>query len=437
MNPQLRKAARAADTSYMDFLLSGIRKLEMTTGIKRTIFAACPNSISVIRAALKSAKRNNAPVKFAATLNQVDIDGGYTGLTPKEFVNTIRLHAGNLNVVSPVIIAVDHGGPWLKDIHTRDKWSYTDTMNAVKRSFEAAIEAGYDLLHVDPTVDITLPKDSTIPIELVADRTVELISHAEQFRASRDLPRIAYEVGTEEVHGGLADLDIFRQFLDRLKSGLEKQGMRDVWPCFIVGKVGTDLHTTTFDPYVAGQLVEIAAKYGSLIKGHYSDKVSNPEAYPASGMGAANIGPEFTEMEYEALHELESIQNNLMLAGRIARPAAMLNTLQEAVIRSGRWRKWLQKGESPDDFYANLPERQEWLTRTCCRYIWEDPQVVSVRARLYQNLAMQGIEAASIVESKIESAMDRYFYRFNLKDINDLLLIELNADKTVEHGITT
>ena len=222
----------------MDYLLWGIRKLENTTGIKRTIFAACPNSITVIRAALKSAKRNNAPIKFAATLNQVDTDGGYTGLTPKEFVNTIRLHARNLNVVSPVIVAVDHGGPWLKDLHAREKWPYTDTMNAVKKSFEAAIEAGYDLLHVDPTVDITLPRGTMIPIDLVADRTVELIAHAERFREDHSYPRIAYEVGTEEVHGGLADLDIFRRFLDRLKRGLEQQGLSGCMAVLCCGQSG-------------------------------------------------------------------------------------------------------------------------------------------------------------------------------------------------------
>ncbi len=72
----------------------------------------------------------------------------------------------------------------------------------------------------------------------------------------------------------------------------------------MVGKVGTDLHTTTFDPLVARQLTEIAKSYGSLIKGHYSDNVTNPEAYPESGMGAANVGPEFTEREYDGLIEL-------------------------------------------------------------------------------------------------------------------------------------
>jgi tagatose-1,6-bisphosphate aldolase non-catalytic subunit AgaZ/GatZ len=421
MDAELRNAAALADISCMDYLLKQIKKIEKETGIRRTIFAACPNSITVIRAALKSAKRNNSPVKFAATLNQVDTDGGYTGLTQHEFVKTIRLQARNLNVKVPVIIAVDHGGPWLKDKHSREKWSYSESMNAVKKSFEASIDAGYDLLHVDPTVDITLPKDSVISIDVVADRTVELITHAENFRRKGGYPRIAYEVGTEEVHGGLADLGIFRRFLEKLKHGLSENGLDDVWPCFVVGKVGTDLHTTIFDPAVASELVHIASEYGSLIKGHYSDNVSNPEEYPASGMGAANIGPEFTEMEYEALCELEDLQTTLDKEGKVGKPANILVTLQNAVIRSGRWKKWLHDGENPDDFFANSPERRDWLIRTCCRYIWEDTEVLAERAKLYHNLSMQGIEADAIVESKIESAMDRYFCKFNLTGLNYLL----------------
>src|SRR5680860_1494474 len=109
MKKELREKAAISGMPLMDYILKRIGDLESQTGTKRTIFAACPNSISVIRASLKSAKRCNAPIKFATTLNQVDIDGGYTGLTPTEFVKTVRLQSLNLNVTSPVIIAIDHG----------------------------------------------------------------------------------------------------------------------------------------------------------------------------------------------------------------------------------------------------------------------------------------------------------------------------------------
>jgi len=420
VNKALREKAISAGMPLLDYILKRIVDIEKRSGVKRTIFAACPNSISVIRAALKSAKRCNSPVKFAATLNQVDLDGGYTGLTPLEFVRTIRLNAYNLNVTSPVIIAIDHGGPWLKDIHKNEGWEYAKTMQAVKRSFEAAIAAGYDMIHVDPTIDIN-PEGRKISIEVVAERTLELISHTENFRIKNNYPPVSYEVGTEEVHGGLADLQVFRRFLELLKNGLKERGMPDVWPCFVVGKVGTDLHTTTFDPAVARQLTEIAGSYGCFIKGHYSDNVTNPEAYPESGMGAANVGPEFTEKEYDALMELEQVQQILLADGKIAKIIDLKKVLWESVIKSGRWRKWLLSNEKPDDFYSISGARQEWLIKTGCRYIWEEPAVVSTRSKLYQNLSLQGIDAASIVESSIESAMDRYFFKFNLVGLNDLL----------------
>jgi D-tagatose-1,6-bisphosphate aldolase subunit GatZ/KbaZ len=421
MNSELRERAAAAGIPLMDFIIKRIHDIESQTGIKRTVFAVCPNSISVIRAALKSAKRCDAPIKFATTLNQVDLDGGYTGLTHSGLVKTIRLLARNLNVRSPVIIAIDHGGPWLKDLHRTANWSYDKSMSAIKKSFEAAIDAGFDLIHIDPTVDITLHQNDQISIEVVAARTIELMAHAEKYRTKNKYPEISYEVGTEEVHGGLADLHIFKRFLDLLKTGLKKENLDDVWPCFVVGKVGTDLHTTTFDPVVAKELTNIARNYGSLIKGHYSDNVTNPEAYPESGMGAANVGPEFTGVEYEALSELEDMQQSLLAEGRIGKPAAMRKQLWESVIKSGRWKKWLLPGEDPDNFFSASSDRQEWLIKTGCRYIWEDPEVVSVRTLLYRNMSLQGIDAPGIVESSIEGAMDRYFYSFNLTGLNKLL----------------
>lgn len=422
MNSEIRQKAASENLALMDFILKRIKKLEKETGEKRSIFAACPNSLTVIKAALRSAKRNNAPIKFAATLNQVDIDGGYTGMNQKEFVATIHEEARLINLKSPVIIAIDHGGPWLKDIHNRGKWSYNDTMDWVKKSFEAAVEAGYDLIHVDPTIDISIPKGEVINIDVVTNRTLELIEHTEKFRRLKKLPKISYEVGTEEVHGGLADVNVFRTFLTSLKHGLKERGLSDIWPCFVVGKVGTDLHTTTFDPDMAKLLTTIASEFGSLIKGHYSDNVTNPEDYPKAGMGAANIGPEFTEKEYEGLMELDIIEENFYNKGCIPKRVEIKKKLWQAVIESDRWKKWLQLGESASDFYSISPERQEWLIKTGCRYIWENPEIVSARFRLMDNLNKQGIDAEFIVLSAIEQAMDKYFSKFNLVNLNNLLL---------------
>lgn len=322
-----------------EHLLNQISKLEQQTGVKRTIFAVCPNSIAVIKASFRSAKRNNAPIYFAATLNQVDSDGGYTGLTQKQFVKLLAQEAAAVDYDGTYIIAIDHGGPWLKDIQSKEHWSLEKVMNGVKKSFEDAILAGYDLIHVDPTVDIFLPDGETIDIKVVVERTVELIEHTERFRRARSLPAISYEVGTEEVHGGLADEAVFDTFLENLKAGLDSCGLSDVWPCFIVGKVGTDLHTTTFDTSVARKLTKKVRPLGSYIKGHYTDGVSNPEAYPLAGVGAANVGPEFTISEYEGLAELEQIERARDKEGQIAQLSNITSTLERLVGESGRWQK--------------------------------------------------------------------------------------------------
>jgi len=421
MNKQLRERASSHNLPLMDYILSRIKILEEETGIRRTIFAACPNSLAVIKASLRAAKRCNAPIKFAATLNQVDLDGGYTNLTQDEFVKTIREQARIINYKGPVIIAVDHGGPWLKDIHKTENWSLQKSMDWVKKSFEAAVDAGYDLIHVDPTIDNTLKDGEVINIDVVAERTIELIEHTENYRKTKGLKRISYEVGTEEVHGGLADISTFNRFLIQLKRGLIQKNLTDVWPCFIVGKVGTDLHTSVFDPIVAKELVQTAKAYGSYIKGHYSDSVENPEEYPKSGMGAANIGPEFTEREYDGLIELAEIEQSLYNDQLIAKTSNIKHVIWNAVINSGRWKKWILEGENRDDFYSNTPERQEWLVKTCSRYIWENPEVLVSRTKMFNNINNHGIDAEEVLVSHIEKAMDRYFHKFNLVDLNELL----------------
>ena len=422
MNKEIRSIAKSKGLSLMEYILKRNQEIAKTTGINRTILAACPNSQSVLKAALRAAKRANAPIKFATTLNQVDREGGYTGLTPEQFVKTIYQEARSINLKSPVIIAIDHGGPWLKDQHRLQNLSVDEAMLEVKKSFESAIDAGYDLIHVDPTIDITLDPGDIIDIKVVVDRTVELIKHCEAYRTKKNLPRIAYEVGTEEVHGGLVDLSVFNQFFDLLKEGLSKEGLADTWPCFVVGKVGTDLHTTEFDPEVANTIVKIAATYGSVIKGHYSDNVTNPEAYPASGMGGANVGPEYTEREYESLMELIALERQLFEEGKVPKQSHLKEMLWQAVIVSNRWKKWLSKDENTEDFYANSPSRQEWLVKTGCRYIWEEPEVSVARNLLYSNLQHNDIRAEEIVLSHIEKAMDKYYNKFNLIDLNDYLL---------------
>jgi D-tagatose-1,6-bisphosphate aldolase subunit GatZ/KbaZ len=383
-------------------------------GVQLTLLAACPNSVAVLEAAVKVAADNNMPMLFAATLNQVDRDGGYTGWTPAAFVEQIRAFARKYSWSGPLYPCLDHGGPWLKDLNALQGLSLQATMDEVKRSLVTCLEAGYQLLHVDPTVDRTLPAGEAIAIETVVARTVELIEHTETARRRLGLPPVAYEVGTEEVAGGLVDYDNFCAFIEGLRRELASRGLESAWPCFIVGRVGTDLHTSDFAPEDARRLYKIVSPLGSLIKGHYTDWVSNPQDYPLTGMGGANVGPEFTAAEYLALADLCEMEKDLCRNRPGTTPSNFMTVLETAVYGSGRWRKWLLHGEEGWDRLS--PERRSWLAQTGARYVWTQPAVTLARQALYCNLSRVIRDPHQAVVDRIALSMEKYAIHFRLFD---------------------
>jgi tagatose-1,6-bisphosphate aldolase non-catalytic subunit AgaZ/GatZ len=384
-----------------------------------TLLAVCPNSEAVLEAAVKTAATCRAPMLFAATLNQVDMDGGYTGWTPAAFVRQMNEFARKYHWDGPLYPCLDHGGPWLKDRHTLDRLSLDETMTLVKGSLEACVQAGYQLIHIDPTVDRILPPGDAVPLEVVVERTVELMAHTEQYRRRRNLPPVAYEVGTEEVHGGLVDEARFQHFLHVLKVKLDAKGLGYAWPCFVVAQVGTDLHTTFFDPSAAQRLYTTLAPLGSLAKGHYTDWVENPEAYPASGMGGANVGPEFTAAEYLALRDLEAQEQAWQVNHPEQERSHFMDRLSQEVVGSGRWMKWLQPAEKGLAFEELPPSRQAWLVQTGSRYIWTAPDVVAARQQLYQNLKLVLSDPQGYVVDAIGRVVEGYIRKFNLYEAND------------------
>jgi D-tagatose-1,6-bisphosphate aldolase subunit GatZ/KbaZ len=391
-----------------------------------TLLAVCPNSDAVLEAAIEVAARTLAPMLFATTLNQVDRDGGYTGWTPKEYVARMGKLAEKHECVAPLYPCLDHGGPWLKDAQA--KLGLAETMDEVKASITACLEAGYSLLHVDPTVDPGISGGEPLDVRIVVKRTVELMEHAEAERKRLGIGPVAYEVGTEEVAGGLANMESFESFVRLLRVALEEKGLMQAWPAFVVGKVGTDLHTTLFDPEVAKKLRAITAQHGSLVKGHYTDWVDNPEVYPTSGMGGANVGPEFTAEEAEALWALCDYEAALARS-KLLTPSRFFEALTDAVDRSGRWRKWLQPNE-PEEFEKLSAERRRWLVTSGARYVWTQPQVVESRSRLYENLTPVMGDPHGWVVGRIAASVEKYVRAFNLFGSAELLgLSEAHAGR--------
>ena len=48
--------------------------------------------------------------------------------------------------------------------------------------------------------------------------------------------------------------------------------------------------------------------------------------------------------------------------------------------------------------------------------------MLAARNKLYKNIGQNGIDAEGILLSHIEKAMDKYFRKFNLVDLHDLVI---------------
>jgi len=417
---RLRAVARASGTSpvaVLSRLLLGPLADRDRPGTRHTLLAVCPNSEAVARAALRAAQEAGTPLLYAATLNQVDRDGGYTGWTPDTLATFVAEEGERLGVEVPVLLGLDHGGPWAKDAHGFDDLDAETAMSEAKRSIAACVAAGYDLLHLDPGSG---PPDAPLPIETLVDRTVTLLQHAETVRRAEDRPPIAYEVGTDEARGGLQSEERVRTFLRCLRSALDAHDLPR--PSFVVGDLGTTLDAGHFDADRARRLVAAAAdEMGALVKGHYTDDVDTPSDYPLSGVGGANVGPGLSAVEAEAVRNLVALET------RLGANSGVTDALRSAVVESGRWQKWLHPEEQGRSFTDLLDDRQRWLINTGSRYVWADPDVAAARARLYENVAPYR-DAEAYVLWRLKTAILHYMHAFNLIGLTDRLLDTLSED---------
>jgi tagatose-1,6-bisphosphate aldolase non-catalytic subunit AgaZ/GatZ len=414
----LREIAFKKNMPVVDLLLAILdRFTSIVINDKRgvTLLGICPITINVIKASIQTANFMDFPLMFVATLNQIDIDGGYTGLTQKDFVKLVRREVERQEYNGPVIIALDHGGPWLKDKHVIEGYSFEEAMDWTIKSIEACIKAGYDLLHIDATVDITLERGKKLSINDVVERTVMLIEYAEEIRKKEGVQKLSYEVGTEEVHGGITSPELFEKFIIELRIKLKERGLEEIWPCFIVSDIGTyPILENKLDVEKSRILVNIARAYNLHVKGHYTDFVLNPEEYPNIGIAAANIGPELAYSEYLALNSLANMEKKLFYDRKISELSNIVEELDRLIIESGRWRKWLREGDTE---WERIPHNvRQWLLGTGARYVLSDQRIIDRISKLGINLEKYSIHVDKKLDKFIRDILIKYVNAFNLKD---------------------
>lgn len=406
-------------------VVEGLLKLQ-ETGNSATILGIGPMSKNCVQATLELSKEDDYPVMFIASRNQVDADelgGGYVnGWNQFTFAEAVKEVADEINYDNLYYLCRDHGGPWQRDKERNDHLPTDIAMELGKKSYVADIEAGFDLLMIDPTKD-PFEVGKVIPLDTVLDRTVELIEFCEQERQARNLPEIGYEVGTEETNGGLTSTETYETFILRLREELSKRNLP--MPTFIVGQTGTLTRKTEqvghFNFKNAYDLSQMAKKYGVGLKEHngdYLDDVTLLEHIP-SQITATNVAPQYGTEETRAYLNLASVEKKLLKYGLIEEASTTYQTLLIHAIKSERWRKWMV-GEQKDLTVEQILEPgnetlQAEILDIAGHYTFNDDEVKAEIEKLYANLASQNIDGKRYVIDHIKRPIRDYAECYNLK----------------------
>ena len=188
-------------------------------GIPQGIYSICSANQFAIEAALELALENNTDVLIESTCNQVNQFGGYTGMTPLDFVNFVHAIAHAMSFpLEKIILGGDHLGP--------NPWQREPSAIAMEKACDLVkdyVAAGFTKIHLDTSMYLgDDPGDRTRPLDprIVAERTAILCAAAEETLTEgrqvepegsslpsdeRSLP--VYVIGTEvPIPGGFQDV---------------------------------------------------------------------------------------------------------------------------------------------------------------------------------------------------------------------------------------
>jgi tagatose-1,6-bisphosphate aldolase non-catalytic subunit AgaZ/GatZ len=401
------------------------------TGFQTTLLGIGPMSKNLIIASLELAKEKDFPILFIASRNQVDakeLGGGYVcNWDQRGFQEDIAQIAKAVDFTGLYYLCRDHGGPWQRDNERSSHLPEAVAMELAKRSYIEDLVNHFDLLHIDPTKDPYVMGKS-IDMEVVIQRTIQLIEYVEMERKWRNLPEIGYEVGTEETNGGLTSQESYEIFIQQLTMELLAKGLPI--PVFIVGQTGTLTRLTEnvgeFSYHSSKMLADTAKKYGVGLKEHNGDYLEDYIIldHPSLSITAMNVAPEFGYIETKAYLELVRLEEKEYENGRLKDKSNLKAVMSREAAASGRWKKWLV-GEkvhlSVEDILEDAGLRNK-VCEICGHYTYGHKDVKREITILYANMSVLGIDGNRYVLDKIKNSIDRYVQCFNLQGLTSKLL---------------
>src|SRR5262249_50428212 len=283
----------------------------------------------VLEAALRRGGRERAAVLIEATCNQVNQEGGYTGMTPVDFHRFVESIAARMGFrPDRLLLGGDHLGP--------NPWKSLPSEQAMARAeamIAAYVDAGFRKIHLDASMGCA-GEAAVLADELIAARAARLARVAEDRAAATDGPPPVYIIGTEvPPPGGAAHVieelavtqpAAAQRTVELHAKAFAALGMADAFQRVvgIVVQPGVEVGHANIAIYRQERARELSAVLerlpGLVFEAHSTDYQPAPAlaALVDGGFAILKVGPGLTFALREALYGLDAVAAELAVIAR-------------------------------------------------------------------------------------------------------------------------
>lgn len=381
-----------------EIILNIVRKQKAGQAVG--ICSACTANPFAIKSVFQRAKRYAQPALIEATANQVDQNGGYTGMKPADYVAFIRSLAEVMDFPQDqLILGGDHLGPL-----TRVKDPEIKAMAYAEELVRQYVLAGFTKIHIDTSMRLA-EDDPAAPLSdlTIARRGVHLCQVAEQAytelqKINPGAPAPVYVIGSEvPIPGGaqsheealaVTDPKACLQTLQTFHDTFEQQGLASAWKRVValVVQPGVEFGDDTvhdYDPIRAADLAATLKQWPQgVFEGHSTD-YQTPQALQAmvqDGIAILKVGPALTFALREALFAMELIEIELY-HGQTIELSNFRGVLEQQMLANPQnWQKHYHGDE------ANLALARAFSFSDRARYYLNDSVIEAAIQRLIENL---------------------------------------------------
>ncbi|MEM6757903.1 MAG: D-tagatose-bisphosphate aldolase, class II, non-catalytic subunit [Pseudomonadota bacterium] len=371
---------------------------EHRSGNPHGIVSVCSAHPLVLRAAVQHAKDTEATLLIEATCNQVNHQGGYTGLTPMDFAGQVAaIMADEACPPDRVILGGDHLGP--------NPWRHLAAAEAMQNAcdmVEAYVAAGFRKIHLDASMGCA-SEPQALNDTVTAARAAKLADHAERAAARANLPPPYYVIGTEVPPPGGADhvLDTVKptqpeagkQTLTIHRTVFEAAGLKTAFSRVIalVVQPGVEFgneNVVFYDPKAARGLSSSVWDMPDIVfEAHSTDYQSETALTQLvrDGYAVLKVGPELTFAMREALYALDLIASEVSPSYG-ARP--LFQTMEQEMLSDPQhWERHCNGTQTE----VRLMRHYSLSDRI--RYYWNTPKALQAVDQLFDTLDGSAIPA--------------------------------------------